>query len=440
MPRTPRYCLHKASGRAYVRIDGKQVYLGPYDSPESRRKYQEILDSRAQEDGAMPHCGDHSAVAKVAANRGNRKSPPQYCLHKPTGRAYVTLNGQRIYLGPHDSRESRQRYQDLVQAFLTARQVELEAEGHREVGTVTIAELAWKYWQYAQGYYRLPNGQPTGQLPGVKIALAWLRTVGDATLAASFGPRALKTLRSEMIAAGHSRRYINDNVDRIRRAYRWATSEEMIPVSVYETLRTVPRLRRGREGTREAVPKGPIADEVVEATLPFVSPQVSELIQLQRLTGARPGEMLALRPADVDRSGEVWFYRPEHHKTAHHGKTREIAIGPRGQRILAPYLAKTEPTERCFPIRRDSYTNAVARGVRRANHARTVIAEETGGDFEEIPHWSPVQLRKAFATEVRQRQGLDAAQVALGHSHAAVTEIYAEANREHAVEVAKALG
>ena len=92
--------------------------------------------------------------------------------------------------------------------------------------------------------------------------------------------------------------------------------------------------------------------EVVKATLPFVSPQVSELIQLQRLTGARPGEMLALRPADVDRSGEVWFYRPEHHKTAHHGKTREIAIGPRGQRILAPYLAKTEPTDRCFPIRR----------------------------------------------------------------------------------------
>ena len=116
------------------------------------------------------------------------------------------------------------------------------------------------------------------------------------------------------------------------------------------------------------------------------------------------------------------------------------AVCLKGQLVLAKYLAKTEQDERCFPIRRDAYTKAITLGVRRANRQRTADTESSGQQVERLPHWSPVQLRKAFATEVRRRQGLDAAQVALGHSHAAVTEIYAEVNREHAVEVAKAVG
>ena len=31
----PRYCLHKSSGQARVRINGRDVYLGPHGSPES---------------------------------------------------------------------------------------------------------------------------------------------------------------------------------------------------------------------------------------------------------------------------------------------------------------------------------------------------------------------------------------------------------------------
>ena len=36
--RPPRYRLHKASGKAIVTLDGKMIYLGTYDSPESRAK------------------------------------------------------------------------------------------------------------------------------------------------------------------------------------------------------------------------------------------------------------------------------------------------------------------------------------------------------------------------------------------------------------------
>ena len=54
--------------------------------------------------------------------------------------------------------------------------------------------------------------------------------------------------------------------------------------------------------------------------------------------------------------------------------------------------------------------------------------------------WSANQVRHTYATEVRKDFGLEAAQVALGHSHADVTQTYAERNLSLAVEVAKAVG
>jgi len=41
--RKPGYLLHKPTGQARVRIAGKDVYLGPYGSPESRERYDEII-------------------------------------------------------------------------------------------------------------------------------------------------------------------------------------------------------------------------------------------------------------------------------------------------------------------------------------------------------------------------------------------------------------
>lgn len=40
----PVYSLHKASGQARVRIDGKDHYLGSYGSQESRERYEDLVD------------------------------------------------------------------------------------------------------------------------------------------------------------------------------------------------------------------------------------------------------------------------------------------------------------------------------------------------------------------------------------------------------------
>ena len=42
-PRTPMYRLHKPRNRAVVTIDGRDYYLGPYNSLESKAEYDPLI-------------------------------------------------------------------------------------------------------------------------------------------------------------------------------------------------------------------------------------------------------------------------------------------------------------------------------------------------------------------------------------------------------------
>ena len=86
----------------------------------------------------------------------------------------------------------------------------------------------------------------------------------------------------------------------------------------------------------------------------------------------------------------------------------------------------------------------VARGVDKANSAAMEDVKKVGqgvvAKFSPIPHWHPNQLRHTFATRVRKQFGLEAAQVALGHSRCDVSEIYAEKNHALAAAVVAKIG
>ena len=42
-PRLPMYRHHKARNLAVVRLDGRDHYLGPFDSPESHAEYRRLV-------------------------------------------------------------------------------------------------------------------------------------------------------------------------------------------------------------------------------------------------------------------------------------------------------------------------------------------------------------------------------------------------------------
>jgi integrase len=410
--------------------------------------------------------------------------PPKYRLHKATGKAVVTIrlpDGRRhaVYLGPYGSDASRREYARGLAGTGSPVANPMVAEPARPAAP-TVSELLLQFKRHAEAHYRHPDGTPTTELHNFALSVRPVRELFGDLPAAEFGPRHLKAVRDRMIEKGWCRTQINGRVGRIKRAWKWAVSEEMVPVEAYHRLKTVAGLEAGRSAARELEKVRPVTDEAVLATLPFLTRHVAGLVTFQRLTGCRPGEACSLRMSDVDTSGPVWLYKPGKHKLAYRNKPRVIPIGPKAQALLAGFptaapaefvfsprkavaeyhaartasrktpryashVRRNEGKRATAPERRPNggytvtaYGHAVAKAVGKANVRRGRLA--AGADFEPVPHWHPNQLRHASGTEIRRRFGADAAQAVLGHSRLSTTEIYAEPSARLASDVASEIG
>jgi integrase len=401
---------------------------------------------------------------------------PSYRLHKQSGQGIVTLTnnlGERrdVLLGRYGTPESHAEYTRVL--------AEWQANGRRflqpaaSAPDLTVNELILAFWQHAERHYRRPDGTHTAEVDCLRAALRPLRQLYGHTPAKDFGPLALKAVRQRMVESVDERtkrpwcrRTVNLHTCRIRSVFKWGAGQELVPASVLHGLQAVRGLQKGRSAARESEPVKPVPEAFVEAVLPFVTAQVRAMIELQRLTGMRPGEVVIIRAIDLDTTGKVWLYRPGSdqeggaHKTAWRGHGRVIAIGPRAQEVIKPFL-KTDlhaylfsPREsmeavraerrrkRKTPVRGEqprkrkpkrqpgeryrvsSYRQAVVKACRKAG----------------VPGWHPHQLRHTKATEIRREAGLDAARAVLGHRSPAITEVYAEIDATKAAEVMERLG
>lgn len=260
---------------------------------------------------------------------------PRLYYHKASGQGYVILNGRTVYLGKFDLPETQQKYHQLMAEWMAhGQQLPVAAE------IMTVSEIIARFITHAENYYRRPDGQMSSEVASFRLALRPLRELYGSTKATDFGPVALKLVRQKMTELGWCRNYINHQVRRVKTAFKWAASEQLVPASVFHGLQTLDGLRRGRSNARESVPVKPVMQASIDAIRPFVSAQVWSIIQLQLFTAARPGELLVMRPCDIDRSGSIWVYRPVDHKTAYHGHERVIYIGPR---LIDPYLTLARP-------------------------------------------------------------------------------------------------
>lgn len=242
--------------------------------------------------------------------------------------------------------------------------------------------------------------------------------------------------------------------------------EELVASDVYSRLQAVGGLRRGRSDARETEPVRPVPEDHIEAVRSLVSRQVRAIIDLQLHTAARPGEILGMRAIDIDTGGQVWRYTPQTHKTQHHGHSRVIHIGPKGQRVLMQFMGDRSCDAPLFSPRE---AVAESRAERRRNRKtpescgnvpgtnRAINPKRQPSDRYDvnayrqavqractvagIPLWTPHRLRHNAATRLRAEAGIDVAQTLLGHRIGSViTELYAEANVSKAVEVVLRIG
>ena len=439
---------------------------------------------------------------------------PTYKRHAKSDSARCWVNGKWVQLGRYNSPESRAEFARIVAEVATRRTNERAGPNP----STTIDEILVAFWRHAETYYRTAEGALTNEPNEIKRSIAPLRKLYGRTPASEFGPRRLATVRQAMIDAGWARTLINRRMDRVKRVFKWATSEELVAVGVYESLRTLAGLKKGRTEARESDPVKPVDPKHVATTLPSLSTHLHAVVELQLLTGMRPGEACGLTLAEVDRTGEMWVYRPAAHKTAHHGRQRIIPIGPKARAVLIAFLRREGVPPGGFShvelnnrkhtnarrVMADAYEEAGrtrdaellrdvkrhvvliegcvvdpaaplfspeqaraewARGARAKRKSKVPPSQQTrkkqnptkapgraytnesyghavrkAAQKSGVPHWHPNQLRHTFATEVRRTHGLEAAQAALGHSKADVTQIYAERDAALAAKVAADIG
>lgn len=403
-----------------------------------------------------------------------RKVAARYLKHA-SGRARALWNdstGRRVRLlpGPFNSPESLEAFGKLQLELASS--PEMPAQG---LEGPTVIEVLAAYRRHAEAYYG--HGS---ELSMINDALKTVRQLYGTDPIANFGPRKLAAVRESFLRRTYealaedgskihktwSRSYVNRQIGKIVSAFKWAAAEELIPVSLYHGLKTMAPLRRGHCEARESEPRQPANPAHVAAAIPFLRPHVRAIVELLRCTGMRPAEVCRMSLGEIDRTGDVWSYRPTRHKNAHRGQHRIVALGAAAQAIINAHLdgrALGDSDPLFSPRRQRDERSAELRAKRKSKvqpsqinrrvdkpkrppgewftpmavgHAVTSACEKA-----QVPRWTPYQLRHLKGAELRERFSLEHVRAALGHSHASMTAHYAKgADAKLAAEVAATAG
>lgn len=410
---------------------------------------------------------------------------PRITRHR-CGQAIVRIDGRDHYLGSFGEGPKPRPECLLAYHQLLLRRRELGHTEQPKVEGMTVRAMFAAYWRHleAQGLYE-KHGKPTSERGCIAQAARPLVRLFGTKAAADFGPVDLQVVRAAIAkplrlvdgddqAPAKRRRTlptvlargtVNKHVHRIRRMFRWAVAQELVPASTWQALLAVSALRRGAKHVRETAPVRAVTWADVEPVLAHLSTTLRAVVELMWHTGARPSEALQVRLADIDRTGPVWLFRPASHKTEHLGRDRLIPLGPRAQAVLLPFL-KADPQAFLFDPREDAKDRSRRRHAKRKtppwpshlarrrdpallgegcnDHYRTDVLGKAVARACKLAkvetRWTPNQLRHSAATRIRREFGIEAASVILGHSNLQTTQIYAEADRLRAIEIAGVVG
>ena len=429
--------------------------------------------------------------------RGPARKPPAYRHFKPRNQGVVRIAGKDYYLGEYQSQESWRRYNQLLAEHFyggsgavslpsPSSTISVPANGPIQAPAVlTIGELTMRYQVYANGYYQR-DGQPTSEAETIKRSLVFLNRLYCEEPANSFTSKKLELVRESVavdpvvkvrkgkkkngkiettqvvLHKTKSRATAKGYTAKIKQMFKWAVHEELVDPGVYERLRALPPLKKGRTKARETTKVRPVSEEHIQAVLEKLPPVVADMVRVQRLVGCRPQDLVNMCPADITKGepGEPWLYAPESHKTAHHDQELVLPIGPKAQAILEKFWP-AKPTDVFFsPKATVQMRNDARRG--KGKHAAVVAkrpkkiasrppkdrynsnsyrrAVNRACELAGIPIWSPNRLRHSRLTEVRAKHGAEAARTLVGHKNLSTTEIYAEQDLRKAIEVAKESG
>lgn len=402
--------LHKASGRAFIELGGKRIYLkAPYGTKAAEQEYSRLYGQWLANDRKPPPSRDTEVVGVVCG-------------------------------------ELALRYLDWAKKYHVPKEGEPAVE--------------YDHCRRAVGFLL----KHFRELPATKFT----------ALSLEFLQEKIAEHKARNKAGCYARPIIRKYINIIRDVFRRGVKYHGVPAEVHYALLSHEHLKRGKTTAHEYRKPKSVPDAIVEKTLPFMTPIIADMVRIQRLIGCHPKEIRIMRFCDIDRETyeDIWIYTPSSHKTENStGEELQKAIGRKAQEILTPYLIDKEDTPEAYLFSpRDSVRmqNIDKRRNRKTlnkngqvqpshrNRKKANPKKEPGDCYTKssyyqgiaracknakVPRWFPYQLRKSAAVEARKKGGRDAAQALMGHKQSKTTEaFYAPVEFEKAVEIAREIG
>jgi hypothetical protein len=219
---------------------------------------------------------------------------PMYRKREGRSQALVTLTDsvtkrhRDFWLGEHGTAESRELYHRVIAEWETNEQRFPQATSCRaapeEADGLMLVALLRDFYRWAKRNY------DKGELRSFYIVMVLMPRYYGRTPAVAFGPKKLRMLREEMVRGDQttdpprkpwSRKYINQQVQRVRRIFKWAVAHEPVAPDVHQALCTLEPLKRGRSAARENPKIGSAPQALLDAVLPNLSRHVGAIVELR---------------------------------------------------------------------------------------------------------------------------------------------------------------
>ncbi len=420
--RVPSLRLHKASGRAYVVLNGKAVYCGRYGEPEAQARYHQVIAEWLAAGQQLPADPATITVKELLARFWTHAE--RYYRTLTDGRA-KELEQFRLALRP-----LRELYADAPASEFGPRA--LKAVQKRMV------EMGW-----CRPYVNK-------QVNRIRHVFRWAvsdELISGAVLHALKAVPGLRRGRSDAPDPEAVKPVAIEHVNAIQPfASRqvWA----MVQMQLYTAARAgeICRMRpcdvdRTGQVWVYRLAQHKTAHHGFERKV-FIGPRGQQVLAPFLL---RDPEAYCFSPAEAEE---------ERHRRMHEARVTPLKYGnTRGTNVKDnPQRSVGDRYTTC------SYRRAIARACDQAflpPEPLTKREHETDAEWHErlskeqkaelvawrkAHRWHPHQLRHNAATELRKEFGIEAARIILGHHSAAVTEIYAEKDEREAMAAIAEVG
>ncbi|MFA9478546.1 tyrosine-type recombinase/integrase [Phycisphaerales bacterium AB-hyl4] len=307
---------------------------------------------------------------------------------------------------------------------------------------------------------------------------------------ADFCAELLYVCRDWMEASGLARKEINKRLHRIRRIFAWAAKppRRWLSAETVADLKLVEPLKQGRTTAPDRKPVSSAPEHLLTGLQAHLAEQataeafeLATMIDLHLHTGMRTSELAEMRRSELHELDDWMIYQPAEHKTQHHGKLRQIFLGPIAQRIVKDWIRRIDASTlpgmaapdtlwrwTSGELYRDQVERAcdamhqppakLARRQVLATGRKKMMRWERRAEWRKrlgVKRWAelltwrkqqrftPGQLRHNFATMMARehgRAGELAAQKLLGHGTLKTTEIYIDPDMADALALLRQIG